>query len=122
MRIQGFTIVSSDYPDQMNEIFGMVEFYGGLGLMVSPVAGSGVYYLMGFQGVFWLMMGVFCFAVPTIYYSLGPDRPYRGQSHAGSKPIGLMFRPRILFGSLIHTSIAPHLLTFNLTQIEIGEH
>lgn len=115
----------------MNEIFGMVEFFGGLGLMVSPVAGSGAYYLMGFQGVFWLMTGVFVLAVPVIFCSLGPDRAYRSQGSPSSKPIRLMLRPRILFSSLslayslaaigyFDASIAPHLLTFNLTQIEIG--
>lgn len=115
----------------MNEIFGMVEFYGGLGLMVSPVAGSGAYYALGFQGVFWMMTGVFALAVPVIYVALGRDRPYRGQNHRESKPFHLFFQPKILFSSLavaysmasigyFDASIAPHLLTFNLTQIEIG--
>lgn len=99
--------------------------------MVSPVAGSGAYYLVGFQGVFWLMTGLFVIAVPVIFCSLGPDRAYRSQGSSSSKPCGLLFRPRILSSSLclsysmaaigyFDASIAPHLLTFGLTQIQIG--
>ena len=112
----------------MNEILGLIEFYSGLGLMVGPVIGSGLFYLLGFSGLFFTLAVMFLVTTPLIYHWLGPDREYKESSD--QEETGLMHY-RIIINSLalgysmamigfLDTAIAPHLATYGVSEVEVG--
>jgi predicted MFS family arabinose efflux permease len=114
----------------MNEVLGMVEFSAGLGLMVGPVIGSGIYYFSGFVGVFVALAGLFVVFIPVIYYGLGPDRPYIKLEEA-EEGVSLYMNPRLVVNSLamgysmalisfFDTTISPHLSSYGIPTVEIG--
>ena len=125
----GYAIPQSDYPEEMNEILGLCEFYSGLGLMVGPVVGSSLFYFAGFQGLFYSLAVVFLLTAPLIYKWLGPDRPYKEGSIVEEQPGLLCFRIIVNAMALgysmamigfLDTAIAPHLSTYGVREEIIG--
>lgn len=116
--------------ESMNEVLGMVEFSAGLGMMVGPVLGSALYYLLGFIGLFFALAGLFLFCIPWIYIGLGPDRPYI-KLEEEELGLNLYTNPRLVVNSLamgysmalisfFDTTIAPHLQDYGVPLVEIG--
>jgi predicted MFS family arabinose efflux permease len=125
----GYAIPQSDYPEEMNEILGLCEFYSGLGLMVGPVVGSSLFYLAGFKGLFFSLAVLFLLTAPLIYHWLGPDREYKEGSMVEEQPGLLCFRIIVNAMALgysmamigfLDTAIAPHLATYGVNEEMVG--
>lgn len=125
----GVAIAQTDYPDQLNEVLGMIEFAAGLGMMVGPAVGSFVYYFLGFTGVFIALAVLYAVTIPGLYCGLGPDREYIERST--NQTVNLYTNPRLVVNSLamgysmalisfFDAAISPHLASFGLTIVEIG--
>lgn len=126
----GVAIAQTDYPDQLNEVLGMIEFSAGLGMMVGPAVGSLVYYFLGFIGVFLALAGLYIVTIPALYCGIGPDREYI-ESRSTNETVNVYTNPRLVVNSLamgyamalisfFDAAIAPHLANFGLTTVQIG--
>lgn len=61
----GFAIITSDYKDKAQNIVGLMETFGGLGLSMGPVLGAVAYSSLGFKGIFLLASGsILIFVIP----------------------------------------------------------
>ena len=57
-----FAIITNDYPNEREQNIGLLEGGTGLGLLIGPLLGSGLYMIGGFCLPFWTV-GCICIAV-----------------------------------------------------------
>lgn len=124
------TIIASDYPEKMTQYIGINEACAGLGVMLGPLVGTGLYELFGYEGIFFGMSCMFLVLCALFFIWLGTDRPYHMESDE-SGFLSLLLQPRIaasllplayammLIGAL-DVFLAPHLATFDLNIGVIG--
>lgn len=87
-------VITSDYPDKVFEYVGINESCLGLGFLLGPLAGAGLFLLLGFEGTFYASVGFYAVAGVLIYVLLGPDREYRVVEQEGSL-LSLAVKPAI---------------------------
>lgn len=61
----------------MFEYVGINESCLGLGFLLGPLAGAGLFVLLGFEGTFYASAGFYMVVGVVVYVLLGPDREYR---------------------------------------------
>jgi MFS family permease len=124
------TIIASDYPEKMTTYIGINESCAGLGVMLGPLVGTGLYELFGFRGIFFGLSCMFLVLSIIFFIWQGTDRPYRGESDE-SGFLSLLMQPRIAASLLplayamlvigaLDVFLAPHLSTFGLSTGVIG--
>ena len=57
----------SSYEDRRDEYIGYIEVCGGLGALIGPMIGSGLYYLFGYMGPF-LGLGITNLIMVSIFW------------------------------------------------------
>lgn len=71
-----YAIVSCTYPDRMESVLGLVNTLSALGMMLGPLAGSGLYALGGLVLLF-VTYGLFFMAcMPLLALMIPKDKPY----------------------------------------------
>jgi MFS family permease len=71
-----YSILSSDYKDNFQEVVGMLEMCTGLGVLVGPIVTTAFY---GMFGAFWAFTITALLTLATVvpaFVWLGPERPY----------------------------------------------
>ena len=76
----GFAIITCDYKDKAQNIVGMMETFGGLGLSMGPVLGALAYPALGFRGIFLLAsFSILIFVIP-MYFLLKQRHRYSNKN------------------------------------------
>lgn len=74
--VSSYTILTSDYPEDVNQLVSLIEIVGGLGAILGPTVGSMIFALAGFtNSCFYVGLGILIWT-PCLYYVVGPSRPY----------------------------------------------
>jgi MFS family permease len=71
-----YSILSSDYRDNFQEVVGMLEMFTGLGIIVGPLITTSLYVLLGVFWAFTITALLTLSAAIPAYIWLGPARPY----------------------------------------------
>jgi MFS family permease len=71
-----YSILSSDYKDNFQEVVGMLEMFTGLGVIIGPVITTLFYVLFGVLWAFTFTALITLSTVIPAYCWLGPERPY----------------------------------------------
>ena len=88
-------VIASDYPDKVFKYVGINESCVGVGFLVGPMIGAGLYLALGAAGTFFSFAGFFLLFGLIVYAVLGKDRPYRIVSK-GQNFFALALEPRII--------------------------
>jgi MFS family permease len=74
--VSSFALVSSEFPDNVQKVLGVMEAIGGIGLILGPVWGAGLYYLTNFFGTFFITGVIYVILTPICYCIMDSDREY----------------------------------------------
>ncbi|KAK7091110.1 MFS-type transporter SLC18B1-like [Littorina saxatilis] len=124
-----FAIIANEFPAQVSTVFGALETFSGLGLMVGPPIGGALFELGGFGLPFWVMGGILmtCACLTALLMPSRPDshRPNRGSMFLMlTSPLVLVTTVTIVSGSyslgFLDPTLAGHLSQFNLRTVYVG--
>ena len=87
-------VITSDFPDNVFEYVGINESCLGLGFLLGPLSGSGLYLATGFEGTFYTAAGSYAVVGVFFFCILGRDRPYRTVQEHGNL-FSLACKPRV---------------------------
>ncbi|OMJ93623.1 hypothetical protein SteCoe_3317 [Stentor coeruleus] len=128
--ISSYAILTSDYPEDINQLISFIEIIGGLGAILGPTVGSMLFALSGFtNSCFYVGLGILIW-IPGIYYIIGPSRPYVISTDKISLK-KIWTKPKILLDSFMQflvmftvgymlPNIEFHLLSFGVPEENIG--
>ena len=88
-------LIASDYPDKVLKYVGINESFVGLGFLLGPMVGAGLYIALGAAGTFFSSSAFFLLFGLIVYVIMGKDRPYRVVSK-GQNFYALAMEPRII--------------------------
>jgi MFS family permease len=71
-----YSILSSDYNDNFQEVVGMLEMFTGLGVIAGPIITTSFYMMFGAFWAFTITALITLAATLPAYVWLGPVRPY----------------------------------------------
>ena len=118
-------MITSDYPDNVFEYVGINESCLGLGFLLGPLAGAGLFLLLGFEGTFYASAGFYAVVGVVMFVLLGADREYRVVEQKGSffslavKPVIAATLTPLCFGmtafSAQYVFISTHLIANGLS-------
>lgn len=74
--ISSYSILTSDYPEEVSKMVALMEIVSGLGLIMGPVFGSAVYLIGGFTISCLIISVILAIYTPLLYFCVGPSRPY----------------------------------------------
>ncbi|OMJ67991.1 hypothetical protein SteCoe_34695 [Stentor coeruleus] len=74
--ISSYSILTSDYPEEISKMVALVEIVSGLGLIMGPIFGSAMYLIGGFTIACLIISVILALYIPFLYYCVGPSRPY----------------------------------------------
>ncbi|XP_014661896.1 PREDICTED: MFS-type transporter SLC18B1-like isoform X2 [Priapulus caudatus] len=124
-----FAIIANEFPERVATMFGVLETFNGLGLMLGPVVGGALYYVGGFGLPFYVLGGFILVAFVCAYFILPEQhdhsvpitKSYWTFLKAPSVAICMMI---IAMGSMsmgfLQPTLEPHLELFNLNPFVIG--
>lgn len=126
-----YAYICSDYPDRINEIISVTEICSGLGLILGPFVGAGLYWLAGYQGMFYGLAVIFLVGSFSLYLIFQSDKDYLLLDEGENSVTSLYFRKEILLNCLpltltvaavcfTDTVIAPHLETYGMNSVKIA--
>ncbi|OMJ66171.1 hypothetical protein SteCoe_37083 [Stentor coeruleus] len=74
--ISSYSILTSDYSEEISKMVALFEIVTGLGLIMGPVFGSVIYLIGGFTISCLIISVTLALYIPFLYYCVGPSRPY----------------------------------------------
>ena len=82
----GLSIVTSEFPDRREQVFGYTESAIGFGLMMGPAIGQILYSLVGFENCFYCTGLILCIPMIITYFYVPSrlNKPQRDQDRKGS--------------------------------------
>ncbi|OMJ74387.1 hypothetical protein SteCoe_26716 [Stentor coeruleus] len=93
--ISSYSILTSDYPEEVSQMIALMEIFSGLGLIMGPLFGSAAYLLGGFTISCLIISTILVIYIPIIYFCAGPSRPYiLSDDHISMKKVAA--KPKIL--------------------------
>jgi MFS family permease len=88
--ISSYSILTSDYPDEIGKMVALFEVVTGLGLIMGPIFGSTIYLIGGFTIACLVISIILAAYIPFLYYCVGPSRPYiLSNDHISMKAIAM---------------------------------
>ncbi|KAK7502865.1 hypothetical protein BaRGS_00005814, partial [Batillaria attramentaria] len=124
-----FAIIANEFPDHVATVFGTLETFSGLGLMVGPPIGGALFELGGFGLPFWVM-GSLLIGCAFLTCLLLPSRPDNPRPKRGSifrlltSPLVVVTTITIVSGSFslgfLDPTLANHLDQFHLSTAVVG--
>ena len=106
-----FTIIADEFPKSVSTMFGICETFSGLGFMLGPVIGSGLYQLGGFKTPF-IVLGVTVIVIGGVAtYTLPLNKTTRGRDFG-------TFRTYIRLPAVLVTLLSVFTITFGLGFID----
>ena len=60
-------MVASEFPESVKSVIGSLEAISGIGMIMGPLIGSGLYYFTNFAGVFFITGTVNLIFVPICW-------------------------------------------------------
>ncbi|XP_071114196.1 MFS-type transporter SLC18B1-like [Haliotis cracherodii] len=124
-----FAIVANSFPDHVTTVFGTLETFSGLGLMVGPPIGGALYELGGYGLPFWTLGCVSLACGVTSYFIMPSNnevrKPYKGSVFTLLKSLEVWVTCFSIFcGSFslgfLDPTLADHLKEFGLSTLIVG--
>lgn len=124
-----FAIIANEFPEHVATVFGTLETFSGIGLMIGPPIGGALYELGGFGLPFWVM-GSLLMVSAFLTWLLLPSRPDVHRPDRGSmirllgSPLVVVTMVTIVSGSFslgfLDPTLADHLDQFHLRTSIVG--
>ncbi|XP_041361318.1 MFS-type transporter SLC18B1-like [Gigantopelta aegis] len=124
-----FALIANSFPDHVSTVFGTLETFSGLGLMIGPPIGGALYELGGYGLPFWVLGTVLLFCAAISYY-LMPQQAEAVKTYEGSiltllkSPLIFVTGFCIFAGSFslgfMDPTLADHLSPFKLSTFLVG--
>ncbi|ESO83182.1 hypothetical protein LOTGIDRAFT_236779 [Lottia gigantea] len=124
-----FAIIAYEFPNSVATVFGTLETFSGLGLMLGPPIGGALYELGGYGLPFWVMGSVLILC-GLVSFCLMPEEDETRPPFKGSllsilrSPLVMVVCFTIFCGSFslgfLDPTLASHLEKFNLSTFEVG--
>lgn len=124
-----FAIIANDFPDHVSTIFGILETFSGLGLMVGPPIGGALYQVGGYGLPFWSMGSLLigCASFTAIFMHAGPDSVKRDRGSVLTlltSPLVVVALLTVVSGSFclgfLDPTLSDFLGQFHLDTVYIG--
>lgn len=74
--ISSYSILTSDYPDEIAKMIALMEIVSGIGYIMGPLIGSVMYFIGGFSTSCIILSIIILLYIPLLYICVGPSRPY----------------------------------------------
>jgi MFS family permease len=93
LTISSYSILTSDYPDEIAKMIALMEIVSGIGYIMGPLIGSIIYLIGGFSTSCIILSIIILLYTPILYICVGPSRPYILSndhiimSHVAMKPV-----------------------------------
>ncbi|XP_046578554.1 MFS-type transporter SLC18B1-like [Haliotis rubra] len=124
-----FAIVAYSFPDHVTTVFGTLETFSGLGLMVGPPIGGALYELGGYGLPFWTLGGLCLMCAMSSFFFMPSNdearQPYKGSVFTLLTSMEVWVTCFSIFcGSFslgfLDPTLASHLQEFNLSTLVVG--
>lgn len=76
LTISSYSILTSDYPDEIAKMIALMEIVSGIGYIMGPLIGSVMYFIGGFSTSCIILSIIILLYIPLLYICVGPSRPY----------------------------------------------
>ncbi|XP_055955226.1 MFS-type transporter SLC18B1 isoform X1 [Patella vulgata] len=124
-----FAIIAHEFPNNVATVFGSLETFSGIGMMVGPPIGGALYELGGYGLPFWTM-GAILITCGCVSFIFMPGQDEGAKAFKGSvlrlltSPLVVVCCLTVFCGSFslgfLDPTLANHLEVFNLSSLYIG--
>ncbi|KAK3702319.1 hypothetical protein RRG08_008707 [Elysia crispata] len=125
-----FAIVCTEFEGRVAQVYALLETAVGIGLMVGPTIGGGLFEVGGFGLPFWVI-GALIWVSGLVVFVFLPQVEDQVPSHRRRTMLTLLSSPLVIVSLLLvfcsscsiiflHPTLSIHLLQFNLTAFEIS--